>query len=213
MIERKIEMEKLQYPYSLPPLPYAYDSLKPAISEKTLYFHHDKHLQTYVDNLNQAIEKCPACKNESLEVLLKHPEQIPQESRTAIRNNGGGVYNHILYFNCMSPNGGELPSGRLAKALCDWFGSYENWRTQMKSAALDVFGSGYAWLVRNDNAALSITQTANQDTPLEQGLYPLLNIDVWEHAYYLDRQNRRSEYIDAWFGLINWSYVQKRYNV
>lgn len=206
-------MDELQYPYFLPPLPYAYDSLKPAISEKTLHFHHDKHLQTYVDNLNQTIEKCAVCKNKSLEALLTHPEQIPQESRTAIRNNGGGVYNHILYFNCMSPNGGELPSGRLANALCDRFGSYENWRTQMKSAALEVFGSGYAWLVLDENVKLSIVKTANQDTPLAQGLYPLLTIDVWEHAYYLDRQNRRSEYIDAWFGLVNWSYVQKRYNI
>ena len=205
-------MEELQYPYSLPPLPYAYNSLKPAISEMTLYFHHDKHLQTYVDNLNQSIEKCPACINKPLESLLTYPEQIPEESRTAIRNNGGGVYNHILYFNCMSPNGGELPPGELAKALCDQFGSYENWRIQMKSAALEVFGSGYAWLVRDGDADLSITKTANQDTPLAQGLYPLLTIDVWEHAYYLDRQNRRFEYIDAWFGLINWCFVQKRYN-
>lgn len=206
-------MEKLKYPYSVPPLPHAHNSLMPAISEKTLFFHHDKHLQTYVDNLNQAIEKCSVCKNKTLEDLLTHPEQIPDENRTAIRNNGGGVYNHILYFNCMSPNGGQLPPGELAVALCDEFGSYEDWRVQMKSAAAEVFGSGYAWLVRDGNEKLLIIKTKNQETPLAQGLYPLLTIDVWEHAYYLDRQNRRSEYIDAWFGLINWSYINKRYRM
>ncbi len=205
-------MENLQYPFYLPPLPYAYESLKPSISKKTMHFHHDKHLQTYVDNLNQAVKKCVVCKTMSLEDLLSHPEQIPEENRATVCNNGGGVYNHILYFNCMSPNGGGLPSDELAKALCNAFGTYESWRSQMKSAALEVFGSGYAWLVRDDNAILSIVKTANQDTPLAQGLYPLLTIDVWEHAYYLDRQNRRSEYIDAWFGLINWFYVQKRYD-
>lgn len=205
-------MEELQYPYSLPELPYAYNSLKPSISEETLHFHHDKHLQTYVDNLNKAIEKCPVCQNKSLVDLLSHPERIPEENRVAIRNNGGGVYNHILYFNCMSPNGGELPTGKLAKAICETFGSYEIWRSEMKTAALEVFGSGYAWLVRDESNGLSIVKTANQDTPLPRFLHPLLTIDVWEHAYYLDRQNRRAEYVDAWFGLINWPYVEKRFN-
>lgn len=205
-------MDELKYPYSLPELPYPYDSLKPAISEETLHFHHDKHLQTYVDNLNRAVEQCPVCKNQSLNELLAHPEKIPDENRVLIRNNAGGVYNHILYFNCMSPNGGGVPSKKLARAICDTFGSFENWRTQMKAAALAVFGSGYAWLVRNGSDGLSIIKTANQDSPLALGLFPLLTVDVWEHAYYLDRQNRRAEYVDAWFGLINWSYVEKRYN-
>lgn len=204
-------MDELQYPFSLPELPYAYDSLKPAISDDTLHFHHDKHLQTYVNNLNLAIEKCSGCKNKSLADLLAHPERIPEECRLAVRNNGGGVYNHILYFNCMSPNGGELPSGKLARTICDSFESYENWRAQMKAAALEVFGSGYAWLVQDNANELLIVKTANQDSPLARGLYPLLTIDVWEHAYYLDRQNRRAEYVDAWFGLINWPYVEKRF--
>lgn len=205
-------MEELHFPFTLPELPYAYDSLKPAISEKTLHFHHDKHLQTYIDNLNRAIENCPGCKNKPLSDLLAHPERIPEENRLTIRNNGGGVYNHILYFNCLSPNGGAIPSGKLAHAICNSFESYETWRTQMKAAALEVFGSGYAWLVCDKSDQLSIVKTANQDTPLAQGLFPLLTIDVWEHAYYLDRQNRRAEYVDAWFNLIHWSYVEKRYS-
>lgn len=205
-------MDKLQYPFSVPELPYSYDSLKPAISEETLHFHHDKHLQTYVDNLNRAVEQCPVCKTQTLNELLAHPEKIPDESRVSIRNNAGGVYNHILYFNCMSPNGGGVPSDKLACAIRDTFDSFENWRTQMKTAALEVFGSGYAWLVRDYSNKLSIMKTANQDSPLAHGLFPLLTIDVWEHAYYLDRQNRRVEYVDAWFGLINWPYVEKRYN-
>lgn len=205
-------MEKLQYPYSVPDLPYAYDSLKPAISTQTMHFHHDKHLQTYVENLNHAVENCPVCKNKPLSELLTYPDWIPEESRLAIRNNGGGVYNHILYFNCMSPHGGGLPSGKLAHAICNAFGSYETWCTQMKAAAMEIFGSGYAWLVLDNSDQLSIIKTANQDSPLAQDLFPLLTIDVWEHAYYLDRQNRRIEYVDAWFGLINWPYVERRYN-
>lgn len=205
-------MDKLQYPFSVPELPYPYDSLKPAISEETLHFHHDKHLQTYADNLNRAVEQCPVCKTQTLNELLAHPEKTPDESRVSIRNNAGGVYNHILYFNCMSPNGGGVPSDKLARAICDTFDSFENWRTQMKTAALEVFGSGYAWLVRDNSNELSIIKTANQDSPLAHGLFPLLTIDVWEHAYYLDHQNRRAEYVDAWFGLINWPYVEKRYN-
>lgn len=206
-------MEELRFPFSVPELPYPYDSLMPAISKETLYFHHDKHLHTYVDNLNRALGNCPAFKNKPLSEILAHLEQIPDESRTVIRNNGGGVYNHILYFNCMSPNGGGVPSGKLAHAICGTFGSYESWRAQMKAAALEVFGSGYAWLVRDRLNRLTILKTANQDCPLTLGLFPLLSIDVWEHAYYLDRQNRRAEYIDAWFGLINWPYVEKRYNL
>lgn len=201
----------LRYPYTLPPLPYPRDSLRPAIGERTLFFHHDKHLQTYVDNLNKAMEGCPVCREKTLAELLTHLDQVPEESRTAIRNNGGGVYNHVLYFNCLSPNGGGIPSGALARAMGTAFGSYESWRELMRAAALEVFGSGYAWLVSEPSGGLSVVKSVNQDCPLSFGLQPLLPIDVWEHAYYLDYQNRRAAYVDAWFGLINWPYVGKRY--
>lgn len=209
--QRGCDFLDLRYPYTLPPLPFPYNSLVPAIGERTLHFHHDKHLQTYVDNLNKAVQSCPTCREKTLTELLRQLDQVPEASRTAIRNNAGGVYNHVLYFNCMSPNGGGLPVGTLAKALGDSFGSYEDWREQMKAAALEVFGSGYAWLVTDAAGKPLIVKTANQDCPLSQGLLPLLTIDVWEHAYYLDYQNRRAAYVDTWFGLINWPFVERLY--
>jgi Fe-Mn family superoxide dismutase len=201
----------LRYPYTLPPLPYCYGSLAPAISNRTLCFHHNRHLLTYIDKLNQEMERCPVCREQTLSELLGHLDQVPEDSRTAIRRNGGGVYNHILYFSCLSPNGGGVPSGALAQAMGAAFGSFEAWREQMKAAALGVFGSGYAWLAADATGKPLIVQTANQDCPLSQGLLPLLPLDVWEHAYYLDYQNRRGAYIDAWFGLINWPFVEERY--
>lgn len=202
---------ELRYPYTLPPLPYDYDSLIPSIGEDTLHFHHDKHLQTYVDNLNKAIQDCDTCQEKTLEELLRGLDSLPEHKRTPIRNNGGGVYNHILYFNCLSPDGGGKPTGALAGALDRAFGSFEQWRTDMKTAALGVFGSGYAWLVSDRAGKLTIVQTPNQDCPITQGLNPLLCIDVWEHAYYLDVQNRRAEYVDKWFDVIHWPFVQARY--
>lgn len=202
----------LRYPYSLPSLPYPYESLAPATSSETLHFHHDKHLQTYVDNLNKAVEDCAACRDKTLDELLTHLDQVPADSRIAIRNNGGGVYNHILYFSCLSPNGGGLPSGALARAMGEAFGSFETWRERMKTAALGQFGSGYAWLVSDHGGRLSVIKSANQDCPLTDGLFPLLPLDVWEHAYYLDYQNRRAAYVDAWFGLVNWPFVEERYS-
>lgn len=201
----------LRYPFSLPALPYAYDSLIAAISEKTMFFHHRKHLQTYIDNLNKTIENCPVCREKTLVELLSNLNQIPADSRTSIQNNGGGVYNHILYFNCLSPNGGGLPIGTLAQAISHDFGSFETWRQLMKVAAQEIFGSGYCWLVSDSTGRLLVVKTINQDCPLSYGLIPLLALDVWEHAYYLDYQNKRSSYIDAWFGLINWAFVEKLY--
>ena len=201
----------LRYPYSLPPLPYPYESLAPAIGSDTLHFHHDKHLQTYVDSLNKAMEDCAPCRDQSLEEVLFHLDQVPESSRTAMRNAGGGVYNHILYFSCLSPNGGGVPSGALARAMGEAFGCFEHWREEMKAAALGQFGSGYAWLVAGPGGRLSVVKTPNQDCPLTDGLSPLLPLDVWEHAYYLDYQNRRAAYVDAWFGLINWPFVEARY--
>lgn len=199
------------YPYSLPPLPYAYDALIPTIGEHTLHFHHDKHFQTYVDNLNTALSDCPELQSKSLEELLAHLDDLPAQKRTPIRNNGGGVYNHWLYFCGMKPGGSPLQGGTLAAALDKAFGSFDHWREQMRAAALGQFGSGYAWLVSEGSGAVSVLKTANQDSPLSMGLYPLLCVDIWEHAYYLDYQNRRADYVDGWFGLIDWSFVHKRY--
>lgn len=199
------------FPYELPPLPYAYDALAPIISEETLHFHHDKHFQTYVDNLNKALEDCADCKDKPLEELLRCPDTLPEEKRTAIRNNGGGVYNHALYFAGMAPNGGGQPMGGLAQAMERAFGSYDNFQKLMKEAAVGQFGSGYAFLCCDGDGGVCIVKAANQDSPLAQGLYPLLCVDVWEHAYYLDYQNRRPDYTGKWFDLINWPFVQKRY--
>ena len=202
---------ELRYPYQLPPLPYAYDALEDEISEKTLHFHHDKHLKSYVDNLNTALADRPEEQNKTLEELLRHLDCLSEPKRTAIRNNGGGVYNHLLYFNCLSPERGLRPSGGLAAALERDFGSYDDWRAAMKAAALGQFGSGYAWLVCERSGALSVLKTANQDSPLSLGLWPLLCVDVWEHAYYLDYQNRRPDYVERWFERIHWPFVQQRY--
>lgn len=201
---------KMRYPYQVPELPYAYEALAPAISGETLHFHHDKHLKTYVDNLNTALADCPECQSKDLESLLRGLDALPEPKRTAIRNNGGGVYNHVLYFNSMAPGGG-CPGGKLAGAMEKAFGSFEAWKAQMKAAALGQFGSGYAWLAAEPSGAVSLLKTANQDCPVTMGLYPLVCVDVWEHAYYLDYQNRRGDYVDRWFDCINWPAVQARY--
>ena len=201
----------LCYPYQLPPLPYSYEALAPKIGDETLHFHHDKHFQTYVDNLNTALSDCPECQSRPLSQLLTELDRIPESKRTAIRNNGGGVYNHALYFAALSPQGGGRPSGELAQAMERAFGPYDAFRKQMKDAALSQFGSGYAFLVSDRSGALSIQKTANQDSPLTCGLFPLLCVDVWEHAYYLDYQNRRAEYVEKWFDVINWPFVEQRY--
>lgn len=201
----------MRYPYELRPLPYGYDALNPEIGENTLHFHHDKHLNTYVDNLNKALADCPDCQQKPLEELLRCLDCIPEPKRTAVRNNGGGVYNHYLYFDCMGGRG-RRPSGELSHSIDRAFGSFEEWRGRMKEAAVSQFGSGYAWPVSDQSGALSVVKTANQDCPLSQGLWPLICVDVWEHAYYLDYQNRRPDYVDAWFDLINWDFVSKRYD-
>lgn len=202
---------ELCYPYQLPPLPYAYDALEDEISEKTLHFHHDKHLKSYIDNLNTALADRPEEQNKTLEELLRHLDRLSEPKRTAIRNNGGGVYNHLLYFDGMCACHSSRPSGGLAMAMERDFGSFEGWKEQMKAAALGQFGSGYAWLVCERSGALSVLKTANQDSPLSLGLWPLLCVDVWEHAYYLDYQNRRPDYVERWFERIHWPFVQQRY--
>lgn len=201
----------LKYPYQLPPLPYAYEALSPAIGCDTLHFHHDKHLKTYVDNLNTALSGCPDCQAKTLDELIRTLDSLPQDRRAAVGNNGGGVYNHLLYFDGMTPSGGGRPSGGLSDAMERDFGSFEGWQQAMKAAALGQFGSGYAWLVSDAGGKLSVMGGANQDNPLTRGLWPVLCVDVWEHAYYLDYQNRRADYVDKWFEVINWPFAQARY--
>lgn len=201
----------MSFPYELKPLPYAYDALIPEIGEETLHFHHDKHLKTYVDNLNKTLDVYPDGQKRPLEELLRCLDAIPEAHRTAIRNNGGGVYNHELYFDCLSPQKGQQPTGALAAAMDRAFGSFDEWKSRMKAAALGQFGSGYAFLVCNGDRCISVVPTANQDSPLTKGLYPLLTLDVWEHAYYLDYQNLRASYVDAWFNVVNWAYVSQRF--
>lgn len=200
------------YKFELKPLPYSYDSLEPYIGRSTLSFHHDKHLQTYVDNLNKALSGAPEFQGWSLEELIRRQEELPESIRTAVRNNAGGVYNHILYFDGMAPENTTEPSGKLKTAIEQTFGSLEAFESKLKEAALAQFGSGWAWLVTDSNGNLSIVKTPNQDTPLTLGLCPILVVDVWEHAYYLDYQNRRADYFDNWYKLINWKEAEKNYS-
>lgn len=196
---------KETYPFRLPELPYAYHALEPFIDQRTMYFHHDKHLRTYIDNLNKALEAYPEYQTRTLEELLTRLPELPEELRTPVRNNGGGVYNHEMYFHLMAPAGQPF-STEVAEA----FGGEDNWKRQMKAAALGQFGSGFVWLVRDTTGALKIIALPNQDNPLTIGLQPILPLDVWEHAYYLKHQNLRSDYIDDWFHVINWNAVEQR---
>ncbi len=199
------------YPFVVRPLPYEYDALTPTLDETTLQFHHDKHYKTYVDNLNNALSDYPELQKLSLKELLSKLETLPQAVRTPIRNNGGGVYNHELYFDMMKASCGQEPAGALAEAIDRDFGSYRQWKEQMKQAAVSKFGSGWAWLLTDGAGKLSIVQTANQDVPDLTLFTPLLLVDVWEHAYYLQYQNRRADYVEGWFELINWKKAGKLY--
>ena len=197
------------YPFSLPPLPYGESDLLPEIDEKTLHFHHDKHFAAYVDILNKLLAACPACQSWTLEQLCQYWCRLPGDLRQGIRNNAGGVYNHTLYFQGMTPTPGEGPDEALSAAIDRDLGGMSAFKSAMKTAALGVFGSGWAWLVCDREGTLSIRKTANQDTPLP--LCPLLTCDVWEHAYYLQYQNRRGDYFDAWWQRVNWPMVSRLY--
>ena len=197
--------------YELPPLPYAYDALEPHIDEQTMRIHHDKHHQAYVNNVNKALEGYADLQGKSIEDLMRDLDSVPEEIRTAVRNNGGGHANHSLFWTIMSPDGGGEPSGALAEAINQAFGSFEEFKQQFSSKAAGQFGSGWGWLVVDQNGNLAITTTANQDTPLSQGQTPILGIDVWEHAYYLKYQNLRADYISAWWNVVNWDEVAKRF--
>ncbi|HEY0969451.1 MAG TPA: superoxide dismutase [Gemmatimonadales bacterium] len=199
--------------YSLPSLPYAFDALEPHIDAKTMEIHHGKHHQAYVNNLNAALEKAPGSADRPLEQLLSDLKSVPEEVRTAVRNNGGGHWNHALFWQLMAPNAGGQPGGELAGAIESAFGGLDEFKKQFAAAAGGRFGSGWAWLVRSGNS-LSITSTPNQDNPLMDGTAAgdiLLGIDVWEHAYYLKYQNRRPDYVTAWWNVVNWAEVEKRY--
>jgi Fe-Mn family superoxide dismutase len=196
-----------QMAYELPPLPYAYDALEAAIDEQTMRIHHDKHHAAYVNNLNAALEKYPEHQGKDLTDLLRNLDRLPEDIRTAVRNNGGGHANHTLVWNIMGPNGGGAPTGKLADEIASTFGSLDAFKEQFAKAATTRFGSGWAWLCREPGGQLHITSTPNQDTPLMEGHTPLLGLDVWEHAYYLRYQNRRPDYISTWWSVVDWNKV------
>lgn len=198
--------------HTLPPLPYAYDALEPYFDEATMKLHHQKHHATYVEKLNTALESAPELAEESLAVILADLTKVPETIRTAVRNHGGGHFNHSLWWQTLrTPTPENLPTGAIGELIGKQFGSYDNWREHFKAEALSLFGSGWVWLVKNSEGELQIIKLPNQDTPLALNLSPLLGIDVWEHAYYLKYQNRRAEFVDAFFNLINWDFVNEIY--
>lgn len=197
--------------FELPNLPYAHDALEPHIDARTMEIHHGKHHAAYTTNLNAALEKYPDFAGKTIEELLSNLDSIPEDVRMAVRNNGGGFYNHNLFWTSMAPNSGGTPSGALAAAIDAAFGSFDNFKQEFAKAGATRFGSGWAWLSKKADGGLVITSTANQDTPLADGLTPLLGLDVWEHAYYLNYQNRRPDYISAWWNVVNWDEVTRRF--
>ncbi len=194
-------------PFSLPDLPYAFDALEPHIDAKTMEIHHGKHHATYVSKLNAALEKAPSFQGRPIEEILKTLDSVPADIRTAVRNHGGGHLNHSLFWKMLSPKGGGKPSGSLAAALDKNFGSFDAFKEQFSTAAANVFGSGWAWLCSDAAGKLVITGLPNQDSPVSQGLKPLLGLDVWEHAYYLKYQNKRPDYVAAFWNVISWEQV------
>lgn len=197
--------------HELPPLPYDYNALEPHIDEQTMRIHHDKHHAAYVTNLNNAIQNHASFQNQNVEDILSNLNVVPEDIRTVVRNNGGGHANHTLFWQIMAPTSGGEPRGGLADAISRKFGSLQGFKEQFSKAAMGRFGSGWAWLVVDRGGDLAITSTANQDSPLMEGQRPILGLDVWEHAYYLKYQNRRAEYVEAWWNVVNWEEVAKRF--
>ncbi len=197
--------------YELPPLPYPYEALESTIDSETMHLHHDKHHNTYVTNLNAAIEKHPELGSKSAEELIKDLSGIPDDIRTAVRNNGGGHVNHSMFWEIMTPGGASVPSGALAEAITSKFGSFEDFKTKFQTAGAGRFGSGWVWLVRNAQGAVEIISTANQDNPIMEGSFPIFGNDVWEHAYYLKYKNVRPDYLKAWWAVLNWDKVAERF--
>lgn len=197
--------------YELPALPYSTDALEPHIDARTMEIHHGRHHKTYVDKLNAALEGHAELASQSIEALIANIEKVPENIRGAVRNNGGGHVNHSLFWQIMSPDGGGEPTGELAGAINDTFGSFEKFQEEFANAAINRFGSGWAWLVVKKDGNLAVINTLNQDSPLMDGHTPVLGLDVWEHAYYLKYQNKRPDYIQAWWNVVNWDEVNKRY--
>jgi superoxide dismutase, Fe-Mn family len=195
--------------YSVPPLPYAYDALEPHIDKATMEFHHDKHHQAYVDKANAALEGTEWA-DKPVEEVLKNLDSLPAEKKAAVKNNAGGHYNHSLFWESMSASGGGAPDGELASAIDAAFGSFDDFKAKVKETGVNQFGSGWSWLV-HDGSGLAVVGSANQDSPISQGSAPLVGVDVWEHAYYLKYQNRRPDYIDAWWNVVLWSKVAERF--
>jgi Fe-Mn family superoxide dismutase len=196
--------------HEVPPLPYDYNALEPHIDEQTMRIHHDKHHAAYVTNLNAALEKHPDLQKKSIEDLLKSINSVPEDIRAAVRNNGGGHANHTMFWEIMGPAKGGAPSGALGDAIKSSFGDFETFKKQMNDAGVKRFGSGWAWLI-DAGGKLVIESTANQDSPIMEGKKPILGIDVWEHAYYLKYQNRRPDYLAAWWNVVNWDAIAKRF--
>ncbi len=198
--------------FQLPPLPYPSDALEPSIDKQTMEIHHGKHHAAYVTNLNKALEQAPDLQNKSIEELLKNNlAAVPESIKTAVRNNGGGHINHSMFWTILGPKAGGSPTGNLAAAINSAFGSFDKFKEQFADAAAKRFGSGWAWLVKDGNK-VAITSTANQDNPIMEGKYPIIGLDVWEHAYYLKYQNRRPEYVTAWWNVVRWDEAEKRFN-
>jgi Fe-Mn family superoxide dismutase len=197
--------------FTLPPLPYDYTALEPHIDEQTMRIHHDKHHNAYITNLNTALEGQAALASKSIEDLISNLDAVPEAIRTAVRNNGGGHHNHTLFWDSMTPGGAKEPQGALADAITKTFGGFDKFKEAFNKAGTTRFGSGWAWLARTKDGSLEVYSTANQDSPLMEGKTPLLGNDVWEHAYYLKYQNRRPDYLAAWWNVVNWSVVGQRY--
>lgn len=198
--------------FTVPPLPYAFDALEPYIDKMTMEIHHDKHHGAYVNNLNKALESAPSLQNKTVEELLANNCAIvPENIRTAVRNNAGGHINHTMFWTIMAPSAGGSPTGSIAQAINSTFGTFDQFKEKFNAAATGRFGSGWAWLVKK-GSGIEIISTANQDSPVMDGLYPVMGLDVWEHAYYLKYQNRRPEYIGAWWSVVNWPEIEKRFH-
>jgi Fe-Mn family superoxide dismutase len=208
-VASKADKEERLMAYSLPPLPYPTDALEPHIDKQTMEIHHGKHHNAYVTNLNAALEKHPELQSKSIEDLLRSINTVPEEIRTAVRNNGGGHANHSMFWQIMGPKAGGQPTGAIASAITSSFGSFDALKEQLAKSGVGRFGSGWAWVI-DQGGKLVIESTANQDSPLMEGKKPVFGIDVWEHAYYLKYQNRRPDYIAAWWNVVNWAEINKR---
>ncbi len=197
--------------YELPPLPYDYSALEPYIDTQTMQLHHDKHHAAYVTNVNAALQNNSEFASLPIDELMRRLNDVPENIRTAVRNNGGGHANHSMFWKIMTPNGGGEPTGELASAIQQAFGSFDAFKTALNDAGVKRFGSGWTWLALDRSGKLQVMSTANQDSPLTEGLYPVMGNDVWEHAYYLKYQNRRPEYLNAWWNVVNWNEIARRY--